>query len=387
MAEKPPISKILNSIKRDPDYASGHHGTDHKVYKPIDCGLGSSPFGYPEEVDLALKQISPNLLNEYPADPYSRGLAGLVRERFGLRKSTSIFFGGTGSYGLLASLLSDVVCVEAIAKGVEVVGVGPQFTNISMLSRRAQIPYHHIAPKIDLPYEEKIDLLIRRRAKATSPAIVYVDNPNNPTGDAVNMDTLYKLTEATAGRDLLIIDEAYGDALPDVSSAFRLADQFEHVVALRSLSKTVGLASPRLGYMAMSGLTAEAYKNLELIFSLDTVTNMIGRAALEPAVLARFLPQVRQMTASAKLNFVRVLNDHGVKTFGSHPSVSILLARAGQDFFNNLLQVGIQTENGQTFKPTHPDMTNRYVRFRIPACEQEAEEIGRRIDDINSKSV
>ncbi len=383
MSEKLAQYNIIYKFKRADDYASDKKVQPDESLRNIDCGLGSSPFGYPPEVDTALQNITPSLLNEYPNDPYSESLSHLVKDRFHLKKSTSVFFGGAGSYGLLASLLSDMVKVGAIVNGIEVVGAGPQFTNIKILSQRAQIPYHPLTPDIGLPYEEKIDMLIKNRERAYNPAIVYIDNPNNPTGATVCFNTLCELSEATAKKDLLIIDEAYGDAVPDESSAFRLADIYPHVVALRSISKTVGLASPRLGYMAMSGYTAKAYENLQLVFSLDSLTQLIGHAVLQPEVLASFLPKVREMTTQAKCSFTQMLNTHGVETFSTQPSVSILLARANQNFFENLKQINICTESGATFKPTHPAMDCSYVRFRIPADQKDITEIGDRLEMIS----
>lgn len=330
MTQEKAIKHLVYRFSRNHDYASDPVPEGQRV---IDCGLGSSPFGYPEQVDEVMKQIDAKMLNEYPKDPYSRELAGLVKERFNLKRS-SIYFGGTGSYGLLASLLSDLADVQRNTN-LEVVGAGPQFTNIEILAKRAHIPYRPITPDLELPYEEKVELLIQERQKAKCSAIVYIDNPNNPTGAAVNLETIYKLCRATAKNDLLIVDEAYGDSLPDNQSAFHLVEGFNHMVTLRSISKTIGLASPRLGYMAMSGTTAEAYENLELVFSLDAITQMIGKAALNPDILSQFLPKVRKMTMEAKNKFGKMLEDAGVEKYDTHANVSILLAKGSKNFLKS----------------------------------------------------
>jgi histidinol-phosphate aminotransferase len=371
---------ILYGFDRGPDYASDTSRPEGVT--EIDCGLGHSPFGYPPEVDNVLRHIDRKMLNEYPADPYSDKLADNVQERFGLLNKTKVFFGGAGSYGLLASILSDMASTEALNKGVEVVGVGPQFTNISVLAKRAQIDYRPLTPEMDLPYEEKIEQLIKERKAARTAAFVYIDNPNNPTGAAVSLSTLERLAKATSNGDILIVDEAYGDSIADSNSAFKLVEEYKHLAVIRSISKTVGLASPRLGYMAMSKPLEKVYEEMRLVFVVDRLTQVIAEKVLDPALLADFLPKVRSMTVDAKMEFIAMLAANDVKIFETEPEVSILLAQGGKDFYNKLFSLGISTEDGATFIPTHPAIDNSYVRFRVPAASKDIREVGRRIATI-----
>ncbi len=365
---------------RGKDYASDV--TRPEGIEEIDCGLGHSPFGFPEVAREALKNIDPRLLNEYPADPYSDALAANVRRRFGLEKKAGVFFDGAGSYGLLATILSNLVANEGVRRGSRVIGVGPQFTNIAMLAHRAEVPYQPLTPDLNLPYEEKLDLLVANREKDRQAAIVYVDNPNNPTGAAVGIDKIVDLAEATANGDLLIVDEAYGDAVPDSWSAFNILESYPHIIVVRSLSKTIGLASPRLGYVGMSEPVADVYREMRLVFTVDALTYLIAHKVMEPEVLAEFLPRVRQMTMEKKLEFLDILAKNGVNVFESMDTVSILLAEGGDNFYEKLFALGINTEDGATFEPTHPEMNNSMVRFRIPADSRKIQEVGKRLKNI-----
>ena len=233
-----------------------------------------------------------------------------------------------------------------------------------------------------MPYEEKIEQLIKERKAARSAAFVYVDNPNNPTGAAVGLPTLDRLAKATANGDILIVDEAYGDSIGDFNSAFKLVEDYKHVAVIRSISKTVGLASPRLGYMAMSKPLEKVYEEMRLVFVVDRLTQVIAEKVLDPSLLAEFLPKVRILTVEAKMQFINMLTENNIKIFETEPEVSILLAQGGKDFYKKLFSLGISTEDGATFIPTHPDINNSYVRFRVPASEKDISEVGRRIATI-----
>ncbi len=379
---------LKRPIERE-DYVSQKPKTNPN-FPLIDCGLGHSPLGYPREINAALRKITPRLINEYPEDPYARKLQESVRRRFGLTDHrdkdgnpiSPIFFNGAGSYGLLAAILSDFVSHDAVRGGAQVIGYGPQFTNIALLADRAAIPYFPIQLELGSPMVDSIQALIDNRRKSRKEAVIYVDNPNNPTGDAVTQQMLSRLLQVTQNRDLVIIDEAYADLIDDQNSAIPLTEQFSNLIVLRSISKGIGLASPRLGYAVMSKDLGDVYRNFELVFTVDAITHLLSQVALNSQILAKFLPGIRAKTASLKTKLVEVLQANNVAVAPTHPSVSILMARGPEGFYGKLLEYGVSSEDGGTFKPTHAKMDDSIVRLRIPGNEANIHELDRRLKII-----
>lgn len=375
-------SGIIREIPTLYDYASDQ-GKVNPAFSLIDCGLGHSAFGYPQTVDEARALLTPKLLSEYAGDdPFSKSLAIPVRERFNLKASTDVFFNGAGSYGMLADILNDFVDPKAIRQGLTIVGFGPQFTNMNMLANRAGIPYKPVEPELGDTQANKLQMLLESRRSTKKPAIVYIDNPNNPTGNANTIGEIRLLAKEASGRDLLIVDEAYGDLLPDSESAIPLTEEFNNLIVIRSLSKGIGLASPRLGYSVMSPNIAEAYKKIELVFGVDTFTRLLGMIALNPSTLSAFLLEVQNKTAGIKTELITGLESLGVEVFPTVPTVSILLAKGNDHFHQKLLDKGINTEDGATFKPTHSKMDGSMVRMRIPNSSDQVGQIHQRIWDL-----
>jgi histidinol-phosphate aminotransferase len=373
---------IIREIPTLFDYASDQ-GKVNESFSLIDCGLGHSAFGYPPEVDEARNLLTAKLLSEYAGDdPFSKSLARPVRSRFNLKDTTDVFFNGAGSYGMLADILNDFVDPQAIRQGLTIVGFGPQFTNINMLANRAGIPYRPVEPELGETQSSKLQHLIESRRSAKKPAIVYIDNPNNPTGNANTIAEIRQLVAETSGRDVLIVDEAYGDLLPDSESAIPLTEEFNNLIVIRSLSKGIGLASPRLGYSVMSPNIAEAYKKIELVFGIDTFTRLLGMIALNPDTLSTFLLEVQNKTATIKTELISGLETMGIQVFPTVPTVSIFLAKGNDHFHQKLLDKGINTEDGATFKPTHSKMDGSMVRMRIPNSSDQVGQIHQRIWDI-----
>ncbi|MDR2016794.1 MAG: histidinol-phosphate transaminase [Burkholderiales bacterium] len=77
--------------------------------------------------------------------------------------------------------------------------------------------------------------------------VVYVCHPNNPTGNLIDHGDLRRLLQMTEGKALVVIDEAYIDFRPEMSTATWLAE-FPHLVILRTLSKAFALAGLRCGF-------------------------------------------------------------------------------------------------------------------------------------------
>jgi histidinol-phosphate aminotransferase len=76
--------------------------------------------------------------------------------------------------------------------------------------------------------------------------LVFVCSPANPTGAAVPLAEIERLLRGVAGRAVVVVDEAYAEYSGE-ASAFRLAERFDNLVVLRTLSKAFALAGARIG--------------------------------------------------------------------------------------------------------------------------------------------
>ena len=99
--------------------------------------------------------------------------------------------------------------------------------------------------------EGALDVAAMRAAIRPDTRIVYLANPNNPTGAAVSGDEIARLAEAVPEGGILIVDEAYAEFLPDDAVSMALAGG--PVLVARTFSKAYGLAGLRIGYLVGSG--------------------------------------------------------------------------------------------------------------------------------------
>jgi histidinol-phosphate aminotransferase len=115
--------------------------------------------------------------------------------------------------------------------------------------------------------------------------LVFVCNPNNPTGTAARRADLDRFLDAVPETTLVVIDEAYREFVtdPGVPDGLDLAGDRPNVVVLRTLSKAWGLAGLRVGWLTAAEPVAETVRKIVTPFSVSLVAQAGALAALDAA--------------------------------------------------------------------------------------------------------
>ena len=122
--------------------------------------------------------------------------------------------------------------------------------------------------------------------------LVFLANPNNPTGAYVGRDGLVRLLEALPSRAIAVIDEAYlefADA-PDFASALSLRDVHPRTIVLRTFSKAYGLAAFRIGYGIAPAELVGYLDRVRAPFNVSSIALAAAEAALaDPEHVASYV--------------------------------------------------------------------------------------------------
>ncbi|GAA4400085.1 histidinol-phosphate transaminase [Ornithinibacter aureus] len=117
------------------------------------------------------------------------------------------------------------------------------------------------------------------------PDVVFLCSPNNPTGTALDLDTVVAVHDA-APNTLVVVDEAYAEfARPGTPSALTLLQGRPRLVVTRTMSKAFALAGGRLGYLAADPALVDALRLVRMPYHLATQTQAVALAALDHADL------------------------------------------------------------------------------------------------------
>jgi histidinol-phosphate aminotransferase len=125
--------------------------------------------------------------------------------------------------------------------------------------------------------------------------IIYISNPNNPTGTLITTKELDRFLDEVPEHVIVILDEAYYDFAEyfaavrkvDGSHALEYVNQGRRVVVLRTFSKTHGLAGVRVGYGIGPAELISYFARMRTTFSISTVAQAAALAALDDEVHVR----------------------------------------------------------------------------------------------------
>lgn len=137
------------------------------------------------------------------------------------------------------------------------------------------------APETNLTTD--VDALLARVTPRTK--IVFVANPNNPTGSFLTTDEMARLHAGLPANVLLVIDAAYAEYVTrnDYSAGAELVDRFPNVVMTRTFSKIFALGSMRLGWAYCPAGVADILNRVRGPFNVSGAAQAAGVAALEDA--------------------------------------------------------------------------------------------------------
>lgn len=128
-----------------------------------------------------------------------------------------------------------------------------------------------------------VDALLARVRPNTR--LVYLANPNNPTGTYLPAAEIRRLRAALPDRVLLVLDAAYAEYVdaPDYSAGLELVDETGLVVVTRTFSKIYGLGGLRLGWGYCPAPVADVLNRLRMPFNVSSPAQAAGLAALDDA--------------------------------------------------------------------------------------------------------
>jgi histidinol-phosphate aminotransferase len=226
-------------------------------------------------------------INRYP-DHGAQVLTQAIADRFGVpARHVAV---GCGSVGVAQQLL------EAVGEpGAEVVYAWRSFEAYPTLADLAA------AESIQVPLrDETHDLTAMADAITPRTRLVFVCNPNNPTGTVVHAAELTDFLDRVPADCLVVLDEAYREYVRDaaVPDGLNLYRDRPNVAVLRTFSKAYGLAGLRTGFLIAHEPVAAAVRSTMLPFAVNSIAQAAAVASLaaEDELLERVEFTVKERT-------------------------------------------------------------------------------------------
>jgi histidinol-phosphate aminotransferase len=213
-------------------------------------------------------------LEIYP-DGGSARLRDAIAAAYGL-DANRIVAGGEGS-GPLLTLLANAY----LQPGDEVIFSRHAFL-IYEIATLANSAKPVIVPERTTNAGIQVDVDAMLAAVTPKTRLLYIANPNNPTGTYLNRDEMRRLHAGLPESALLVIDAAYGEYVgaKDYDAGIELATEFDNVVMTRTFSKIHGLAGLRLGWMYAPQAICDVINRIRGPFNTSSLQQIAGAAAI-----------------------------------------------------------------------------------------------------------
>jgi histidinol-phosphate aminotransferase len=171
--------------------------------------------------------------------------------------------------------------------------------------------------------------------------VVFVANPNNPTGTWVNRTELRALVEAVPAEVIVVVDEAYFEYVDESAypNAVHWIAEFPNLLVTRTFSKAYGLASLRVGYGVSQPALAEVLNRVRQPFNVNSFAQAAAVAALQDAAhLAAGIDVNRRGMRQLEAGFKRLGLDY-IASVGNF--VSVDMGRDPAEVYTALLREGV----------------------------------------------
>ncbi|HEY2404688.1 MAG TPA: histidinol-phosphate transaminase [Polyangiaceae bacterium] len=297
------------------------------ITSAIKLASNENPLG-PSPKAVAAARAALGELNRYPDAAAYR-----LRERLAAhhRVSMSEVIQGNGSNELL-----DLAVRTFCTAQHHIVFAEPAFVVYRIAALAHGVPFTAV-PTRELTH----DLEAMAAAVTAKTRLIFVANPNNPTGTYVGREAVRKFLRAVPPEVIVVMDEAYIEyaTASDFPDSLDLRAERERLLICRTFSKIYGLAGLRVGY-AIAPESLISYMNR--IRAPFNVGNLGQDAAIAALADDEHVQKSRQLNASERARVSRALGDLGLSVAESQANfVLVDVRRPGRDVYQRLLERGV----------------------------------------------
>ena len=318
------IMRLLRTKKTNSNFLEEFHHGGENFSSKIDFSVNTNPLGLPESVKSVLKN-SFEFCEKYPDQNCTElrlklANSTLIKQKISSSELQSIspdfIFIGNGASELIS------LAVRAISPKNALL-LAPSFLGYERALKicDCQIHYHNLKHEKKFLLDEEFFSSIEK----FSPDMIFLCNPNNPTGKMIEFNLLEKIVSICEEKCIfLVIDECFIDFTSSAeNSVLRFVTQNSHLLVLNAFTKIFAMAGLRLGYLISSNFALiQKIKFLQSEWSVSTLAQISGIAALEEADC--YIEKTRKIIKEEKEFLGKELKALGFEVFESEANFILI---------------------------------------------------------------
>ncbi len=300
---------------------------EYGIKKSIKLASNENPLG-PSPKAVQAIQAALQKLNRYP-DGSGHDLIQKIAERFQVGPKNIVL--GNGSDEIIGMLTCAL-----LRPGDEAILPETSFLMYEIMVRCAD------ATPVFVPLKSlAIDLKRMQERITPRTRMVFLCNPNNPTGTIISRQDFDEFINTIPSEVVVVVDEAYIEFVRDQTCAHSIEylGIDRPVVTLRTFSKAYGLAGLRIGYGVMPEEVASLLNRIRQPFNANSLAQIGARAALEDSA---FLEKVLSLVHNGLDFLYDALGRIGVKSFPTQANFFLIdVEKNADEVFESMLRQGV----------------------------------------------
>ena len=191
----------------------------------------------------------------------------------------------------------------------------------------------------NINYKINVNSILRNITSSTK--IIFIDNPNNPTGTYLNKKDLNKLLSNIPKNVVVVIDGAYAEYVNDkkYEKGFDFINNYENLIITRTFSKVYGLAGIRLGWCYTSKKIASILNKVKPPFNGNKIALLMASAALNDV---KYLKQTIKKNQTNREWFERELKKLNIKFLKSETNFIFIECKKNSNKSDNIYNLLLQ---------------------------------------------
>ncbi len=317
----------------------------------IKLASNENPLGISPKAQMAIDEAVHDIAR-YP-DGNSFALRQSVSEKFGVAHNQIVF--GNGSNDIL-----ELVARAFLHKGCEAIYSQHAFAVYPLVTQAVGATGVVVPAK---NYGHNLDGFLKAITPKTK--LIFIANPNNPTGTLIKKDAMSAFIHAVPKHILIVLDEAYDEYLSatNKSDAIGWLGEFDNIIISRTFSKAYGLAGLRIGFGLMHADIADMLNRVRQPFNVNSIAQAAAVASLADD---DFVARSYAANQAGMAQLTQGFNKLGLEYIPSYANfVSFKVANAAQ-VNQQLLQ------NGVIVRPVANYEMPEYLRVSIGLFSENA---------------
>ncbi len=183
------------------------------------------------------------------------------------------------------------------------------------------------------------DLNAMAQAVTAKTRVIFIANPNNPTGTWFEEDAFSQFMQQIPARVLVVLDEAYVEYFPENFNSLKFLGQYSNLLISRTMSKAYGLASLRVGFGMASTEVTNLLNRVRQPFNVSSFALAAAVAALKDT---DFIEQSRALNLQGMVQLEQGFSKLGLNWIASRANFILVdIQRNGAQVFDALLKQGV----------------------------------------------